>query len=84
MIACNCTLAGTAACKTCSNIHQTTEYSFTLPTTLTYPTTFEKASKEKPVVQYWCPSCDASLDKWQRFCHCCGQEIDWKDWEDIE
>lgn len=80
---CCCSMAGTDACKNCSNnkTNQISEYTWTFPTTLTYPTIFEKAPKRKPVVQYWCPNCDASLDKWQRFCHCCGQEIDWEDIE---
>lgn len=82
---CCCSLAGTAACRTCSNnpfadlSHSGSNY---VITTRTYPPEPDRIFvpvKVKPTVQYWCDNCDSVLTPHQKYCHNCGKEIDWSE-----
>lgn len=69
MLSCNCTLAGTNACKNCinnnNNNNNTSRYSFISQT------------KNIPIIQYWCPRCESVLSKYQRYCQNCAMELHW-------
>lgn len=84
---CCCSLAGTAACRTCSNnpfvdlTHIGSNYTNTYTYTQ-YPSEWKEVhtpAKVKPTVQYWCDNCDSVLTPHQKYCHNCGKEIDWSD-----
>ena len=87
---CNCSLAGTEACKNCNNNPfkiKTAIPNQTMWTATYYSDPLDnnkilKDNKKVPVIQYWCPDCDAILDKYQKFCHNCGLELDWDRLED--
>lgn len=82
---CCCSLAGTAACRTCFNnpfadlTHGGSNY---VITTRTYPPESDRIyvpMKVKPTVQYWCSNCDSALTPHQKYCHNCGKELDWSE-----
>lgn len=83
---CCCSLAGTAACRTCPNnyfadlthtrFNDTNTYKYTQ-----YPSEWKEIHvpiKVNPTVQYWCSNCDAILTYHQKYCHNCGKQIDWE------
>ena len=82
---CCCDLAGTEACKTCSNnpfANLTyTEFNYTIPTyiDLSELNKVYAPVKVKPTIQYWCGNCESILTPHQKYCHNCGKEIDWSD-----
>lgn len=85
---CCCSLAGTAACRTCfNNPFAETKNSKTFNYTNTYeytqyPSEWKEVhtpAKMKPTVQYWCGNCDSVLTPHQKYCHNCGKEIDWSE-----
>ena len=81
---CNCSLAGTEACENCNNNPNIPNPTIIWPTPTIYSNPLDnnaivkilKDNKKAPVIQYWCPDCDAILDKYQKFCHNCGLELD--------
>lgn len=77
---CCCALAGTEACKNCNNkSNQYVEYKTTYFTPEKYQINYyKKDKKKKPILQYWCPDCDALLNKYDKFCHNCGIRLDWE------
>ena len=70
---CNCTLAGTDACNNCVNnlIQKASDV-------IVSEIKINSNKKGFPVVQYWCSECEASLDKYDKYCHNCGIEINWE------
>lgn len=79
---CCCTLVGTEACKNCNNnkTNQYVEYKTTYFTPEMYKIDYyKKDEKKKPILQYWCPDCDALLNKYDKFCHNCRLRLDWED-----
>lgn len=78
---CNCTLAGTDACKNCSNNYITTEYNINLnkPKIMVIEKEFADIDHKEghPILQYWCSECDAMLIKYSKYCHNCGIKINW-------
>lgn len=85
---CCCSLAGTKACRTCSNnyfaeeIKNPNTYNYTNYKYIQYPSEWKESHtpiKIKPTIQYWCGNCDSALTSHQKYCHNCGKEIDWSD-----
>lgn len=42
------------------------------------------SNKLKPIIQYWCPNCDALLNKYDKYCHNCGKPLNWDDIQEDE
>lgn len=77
MNTCCCSLAGTDACKNCNAKSQNLIPS--LWTLLQQQIPPQNKERLKPVIQYWCPKCDALLSKYQKYCHNCASPLDWAD-----
>lgn len=75
---CNCTLAGTDACNNCPNSNQSLEKTYKYNLMIDNMIKDVKPIKGFPVIQYWCSQCDALLNKYDKYCHNCGIEIDWE------
>lgn len=82
---CCCTLANTESCKNCINNNKTNSSSvyktYFTPEMYTIDYYKQRNKKKKPTIQFWCPNCDALLNKYDKFCHNCGNEIDWEEVE---
>lgn len=84
---CCCSLAGTAACRHCSNNYYADMENWdrykiiTLPHTNPYSDIkFNFADEEentKASVKCFCPECATSVDVGDKFCRGCGIELDW-------
>lgn len=76
MKVCNCTLAGTEACNNCTNnpdyIYYTGEDKSTI-----FITDSITHIGGYPIAQYGCSECEASLNKYDNYCHNCGVKINW-------
>lgn len=80
---CSCSIASPKQCAICkgkiyeyekSNIVPNLE-SFHFPNTVT-TLNLENEKEYAPTIQYWCPRCDALLDKYDNYCHNCGCKLD--------
>lgn len=83
-MACCCILAGTNACKNCNNYKN--YFGDSNINTYLEPMDYElhrtMKSPKKPILQCYCPYCESIVEKYDKYCHNCGEKLDWSDYEE--